>query len=137
MIKEFNIGDRVHLVPQYHPSKDYTFERMDDMPDSKYEAIIKRKRASTAPQGKIAQKFGLPKVLYVLEFIDSQDADRGYSYSIEMFQEFYTLNNINPQTLEIITTITTEDIPINKDVLTESANNTESFTLNNNITIKF
>ena len=75
-----------------------------------------------------------------LEFKDYPGKDSEYSYSIEMFQEFYDLNRIDPITLiplEIKITNPAKDILTNKGILTEDTNNTENFTLNNNITIKF
>lgn len=136
MIKEFKIGDKVHLVLQYHDSKDYTFQMVSQMPSPKYEAIIKQKTGSGASKGKIAKRFNLPVIKYTLEFVDFPDGDKNFFYSIEMFQEFYTLNKINPETLEIITD-TTKDISTDEDVSTKSISDIESFTLNNNITIKF
>lgn len=136
MIKEFNIGDKVHLVPRHHNSEDYTFQMVSQMPSPKYEAIIKKKTGSGASKGKIAKRFDLPIIKYTLEFVDYPGKDQDFSYSIEMFQEFYTLNKINPETLEIITD-TTKDISTDEDVSTKSISDIESFTLNNNITIKF
>lgn len=136
MIKEFNIGDRVHLVLQYHNSGDYTFQMVSQMPAPKYEAIIRTKRKSTASEGKIAKRFDLPVIKYTLEFVNYPDKDKDFSYSVEMFQEFYTLNKIDPETLEIITN-TTKEISTNEGISTKSINDIESFTLNNNITIKF
>lgn len=136
MKKEFDIGDKVHLVQQYHVSSDYTFQMTCLMPAPKYEAIIKEKRGSTAPKGKIAKRFDLPVIRYTLEFVNYPDKDQDFSYSAEMFQEFYTLNKIDPETLEIITN-TTKEVSTNKDVPTKNISDIESFTLNNNITIKF
>lgn len=140
MIKEFNIGDKVHLVLQYHNSEDYTFQMVSQMPSPKYEAIIKKKRGSGASKGKIAQKFDLPVIKYTLEFVDFPDGDKDFSYSVEMFKEFYELNRIDPVTLTFLetkTTDTTKEVSTDADISTKSINDTESFTLNNNITIKF
>lgn len=134
MIKEFNIGDKVHLVPQHHVSSDYTFQMTSQMPAPKYEAIIKKKSVSGASKGKIAQKFDLPIIKYTLEFVNYLGKDYDFSYSVEMFKEFYELNRIDPVTLTFLETKTTDTT---EDISTKNINDTESFTLNNNITIKF
>lgn len=134
MIKEFNIGDKVHLVPRHHVSEDYTFQMVSLMPGPKYEAIIKKKSESSASKGTIAKKFKLPVIKYTLEFMDYPGEDEDFSYSVEMFQEFYELNRIDPVTLTFLETKTTDTT---EDISTKNINDTESFTLNNNITIKF
>lgn len=136
MIKEFNIGDKVHLVQQHYNSSYYTFQMVSQMPGPKYEAIIKKKTESSAPKGTIAKKFDLPVIKYTLEFVDYPGKDEDFSYSAEMFQEFYNLNKINPETLKIITD-TTKEVSTDADISTKGINDIESFTLNNNITIKF